>query len=641
MRIHLVLTSLFICQLANSQYSLPELGQYSPEEINLKECSFDKSAEAVILLDAAIADHDDAYRLITHHRIRIKILNQREVDRGNITIRFYSKDQFEYITSIKGVTFNQEGSEPVLTHLDTKSVYTEKEDDRYSTMKFAMPNVKPGCIIEYEYDSYMKHYGGLNYWRFQHDIPIIKSSYFLTIIPGREFQYSVQKKASYPIIVKPMTEQGKVYFEMDNIPGLKFEPYMEAVNDYLQRVEFQLAAYTNSFGDKTRVNQTWRDLAYDLLNDKEFGGAIKKNLSKLDEIKTIVATETTDSGKLAVIYNYVRTNFKWNGHNSKFAIDGLKDVWEKRSGTSGEINLLLLNLLETFSIEASPILVAERDFGKIDTTYPFQNRFNKVAAYVKIGGQTFILDATQKFNPPGLIPYPLLNTIGFVVDKKNFRLIRILNNRDAYQNTIIVTAKMDDSGVLKGTADIASSAYAKEIRARHIKANPKRFLKQLTEESANDPTIDIYTFENLDEDNKPLLQKLEFHTELNVNGGFVFLGPGFFTGLIKSPFTTEERFTNVNFGYPYDITVEATIQLPGKSKVDKLPEDKSQAFGGGLIIVSRQFKSENNVLHISMHFKQTLTLVQNDQYASLRSIYQTVMELLNEPILVKLNSTTE
>jgi Domain of Unknown Function with PDB structure (DUF3857) len=638
MRNLLILICLLICQLAKSQYALPEFGEYSPEEINLKECAFDRKAEAVILLDAAIADHDDDYRLITHHRRRIKIFNQREIDQGNITIYFYSKDQFEYISNIKGVTYNLEGGQPVLTHLDSKSIYTEKENNIRSRIKFAMPNVKPGSIIEYEYDSYMKHYGGLDHWRFQHELPVIKSSYFLTVLPGREFQYSVQKKVSYPIIIKPMFDVGKIYFEMDNIPGLKFEPYMEAANDYLQRVEFQLASYTNSFGDKTKVVQTWKDLAYELLGEKEFGGAIKKDLPNLDEIKSIVSKETTDSGKLAVIYNYVRNNFTWNNFYSKYAGDGVKTPWEKRTGNAGEINLILLNLLQTFNVEASPILVAERDFGKIDTTYPFIDRFNKVAAYARINNKTYILDATEKFTPPGLIPYALLNTIGFVVDKKDFRLIRILNNKNAYQNNITVTAKIEDNGMLKGTADIVSSDYAKEKNTDHIKRNTKRFIKDLAEESANDPTIDKYTFENIDDDSKPLLQKLEFHTELNVNGGFVFVDPAFFAGLIKNPFTAEERFTNVNFGYPYDISVEATIQLPAKSKIDKLPENKNQAFGGQSLTILRQFKSENNTLVISLHFKQTLTVVQNDQYASLKSVYQSVIDLLNEPIVIKINN---
>src|SRR6185503_16796784 len=218
MRCHLILCCLCISQLLYGQLTFPEFGYNTGEEINLKECPFEKSAGAVVLYDGAIADHDEEYHLITHRRIKIKILNQREADQGNIRIRFYSKDKFEYIENIRGITTNYENGEFRTTLLDKRSIFTEQEDNLFSSMKFAMPNVKAGSIIEYEFDSYMKHYGGLSAWWFQNEIPTIKSCYLLTLLPGTEFQYSVQKKLSYPITIKPVPEEGRVYFEMVNIP---------------------------------------------------------------------------------------------------------------------------------------------------------------------------------------------------------------------------------------------------------------------------------------------------------------------------------------------------------------------------------------------------------------------------------------
>src|SRR6476660_2188433 len=206
MRCHLILCCLLISQLLYCQSSVPEFGYFTAEEINLKECPFDKNAASVILFDDAVADHDDEWRLITHRRVRIKIFNQRDVDQGDIRIRFYSKDKFEYIANIRGVTTNYENGQLQTSTLDSKSIFTEKEDNYYSSMKFALPNVKAGSIIEYEYDIYMKHYGGLTSWIFQNKIPTLRSCYLLTILPGFEFQYSVQKKFEYPIIIKPKAD---------------------------------------------------------------------------------------------------------------------------------------------------------------------------------------------------------------------------------------------------------------------------------------------------------------------------------------------------------------------------------------------------------------------------------------------------
>jgi hypothetical protein len=173
-----------------AQSDLPEFGFYSNDEVAMKECAMDKDAEAVVLLDEAYSHYDDNYQLITERRIRIKILNQRGLDRGSIKIPFYSKGGFEIIRSIEAVTYTA-GDDVPEAKVSKKSIYTEKEDDRYSNIKFAMPNVKPGSIIEYKYTSIMKHYGGLDKWLFQSDIPTIRSCYKLEVLPNTNFSYLI------------------------------------------------------------------------------------------------------------------------------------------------------------------------------------------------------------------------------------------------------------------------------------------------------------------------------------------------------------------------------------------------------------------------------------------------------------------
>src|SRR5580765_6308943 len=72
-----------------SQSTLPAYAVYTNPEIEMKECPFDKDADAVILFDEAVSNYDDEYKLITTRRIRIKILNQRGLDRANIVIPFF------------------------------------------------------------------------------------------------------------------------------------------------------------------------------------------------------------------------------------------------------------------------------------------------------------------------------------------------------------------------------------------------------------------------------------------------------------------------------------------------------------------------------------------------------------------------
>lgn len=50
---------------AHSQKEVTEFGEFTAAEMNLKQCEFDKSADAVVLLDKANTYYNDSYNLIT------------------------------------------------------------------------------------------------------------------------------------------------------------------------------------------------------------------------------------------------------------------------------------------------------------------------------------------------------------------------------------------------------------------------------------------------------------------------------------------------------------------------------------------------------------------------------------------------
>ena len=618
------------------QPTLPEFGEFTDSEKNLKECDFDKDADAVILFDYGNSVSDDEQRLITTQRIRIKILNNRGLDYANIRIPFYSKEDFEYVHNISGLAYtpDEKGNYSVYT-LDKRSIFTEKEDNYYSAVKFAMPNVKAGSIIEYKYEKVSKNYSGLERWLFQSDIPTLKSGYLLQVPGHLEFAYTVQKKTNYPIVIKPITDAGEIYFEMNNIPGLKFEPYMDAVKDYLQRVEFQLSGYVTSFGNKQNVNTTWREVAFELASSKDLG-SVKKNLSSIDDVKALAEKETTATGKLTAIYNYVRKNMTWNGYDSKYAGDGIRSAWEKKNGTAAEINLILLSLLETFNIEAYPLLVAERDFGRVDTTFPLLDGFNKTAVYAIADNNTFILDATQNSCPPQLVPYSLLNTEAFLIDRKKYRLFRVVSPA-TFKNQTKIIASINEKGILKGNAMIVSNDYAKQFYSEEIRKDEKKFVSKTFQEPYELLRVDSFNCENLKNDAEPLIQDVKFTNELSESGGFLLLNYNLFTGLEKNPFVKPERFTNIDFGFPYMESTEEEIELPSSAKVDDLPANKKLVTPSREISVLRNISRDGNKLHVRIDFIQTLTLVSYEDYETLRKFYRSMVEMLNEPIVIKLS----
>ena len=627
----------FISVVTYSQMDFPEFGKFTAEEISLKQCSFDPEAEAIILLDKAVVNYDDDYHMITERRVRIKILNEKGLDRANIIIPFYHKDDFEYISKVEGSTFNfdESGRQSNLV-VDKKSIFTEKQNNYYSLVKFAMPAVKPGSIIEYRYISTMKHYGGLEEWRFQSDLPTVKSSYLVQVIPRAEFAYTVQKKPLLNITVKNMQDEGRVYFEMNNVPALRIEPYMDAQRDYIQKVMFQLSGVLSTYGSKQTVNTTWKLLAYDLMTDKQFGAQLDKDL-KIEEIKGLVLAENSQQGKLRVIYEFVKKNIAWNGYDGKYAPDGLKAVWERKKGSAGEINLLLVNLLNAADIEAYPVLAAERDFGKIDTTYPYIDRFNKTVVFAVVDDRQYILDATQQNCPAGLTPFPLLGTTGFLVDKKIYNLIKISPGSRYYKNAITIKGTMDPNGLITAEAIVKSYDYARQVRLDAVKRDKRKFINENFEKPYEGLSIDSFRVAPPENDSLPLEQIIRYKQQLSESGGFIFFNTNLFTGLEKNPFSSSIRFTNVNFGFPYNVVIEEKIKLPPGIKID-LPENKLVVSDDNKIQAVRQVSFEDGELKVLIRFVQITTLVTTNAYPAMKEFYKKMVEMLNEPIVLKLSN---
>jgi hypothetical protein len=630
-----ILFTLLVAITVNSfsQSDFPKFGEFSREEIELKECSFDKNADAVILFDKAVSNYDDDWQLVTSRRVRIKILNERGIDNGDIIIPFYSRDNFENIHDVEGVSYNP-GSSPELSYLNRKSVYTEKVNDHLSRIKFAIPNVKAGTILEYQYESVMKHYGGLDEWKFQSELPTMKSSYLLYVIPNTVFDYVLFKKPEYKVTVISKPDLGQVYFEMNNIKGLRFEPYMDAARDYFQKVQFQLSSYITQYGVKKKVFTSWDQISKTLAEEDALGGTLRKSLPVPNELKSAVLLQSSTEGKINAVYNYVNLNFSPNGYDTKYVTESLKKITEKHTGTNGEINLILINYLRSLGFEAYPMIAADRDFGSIDPRYALVDRFNKTVACVMNGEKTYILDATEKHLPYQLIPYSLLNTYGLVVDKKKGMLVKI-NCSGGYTSEVNINATLSANGSLQGNAEINNYEYAKQDCINEIESDKNKYITGKIQTENEGLSVTNLAYEYLPDLDKPLKQVISFQKETIENGGYILLNYNLFTGLTENPFKAAERFTSIDFGYPYNLTLSETIELPKGSVTENLLTNKTISSPDKNIMISRKISRQENKLKIEIEFEQSITVAKTDLYPEIRDLYKQITDMLNEPIVIK------
>lgn len=615
-----------------------EYGVLSIEEINLKTCAFDKDADAVILMHDAESNYDDKHRLVTYHHVKIKILTEKGFPSASVIIPFYRQDEFETIDLVDGMTLNPTQDNGVeRAKLERKSIFTQKENERIGKVVFTFPAVKAGSIVDYKYRSTMKHYGGLDEWVFQDRLPVIKSKFNLVILPNIQFAYRIMKAESYNVDVTKDAGNGSVSFEMRNIPGLGDEPYMDSRNDYLQRVTFQLSGYAMGTLNSKTYTTSWDEAIKELWTAKEFGSQLGKSIPGTEAFIAQVKQMSSPEEKMRAVYNYVRSNMNWNNLYSKYSVAGVKDSWQKKAGNSADINLILTNLLQEVSLDANPMLVSERFHGRVNTTYPFLDQFNSVFTCVTIDKNKYYLDATNKTIPPHLTPVDILNTTALVVKRKGGGLLEITNDAAKFKESIVVDLTVSDDAVLNGQVYVISYDYARLTKLELYKADRNGFLNRYFKLDGSTISPENLNLVNLDNDSLPLIQNGKFSANLNSTGEFLFLPLNLFTGFQSNPFLTEQRFSNVNFGFGRFINLTINLQVPNDYVIDDLLKSIKITNADRDISFTRQlsYNKEKNTVNCSIIFDFTKSLYEADAYPVIREMYQNIFRYLSEPLVLK------
>ncbi len=635
----LFLTGLLFYTVVRAQ-DFPGYGKPTANEFNMKTCAFDPEADAVILIHEAVSTYNDDYQLITNHHVRIKILKEKGIEASNISIPFYRNNNFEYVSVSDGIVINQnENGEFVTIPLDRKSIYSKNVSKYLAEVSFTFPSVKVGSIIDYKYQSTMKHYGGLKDWYFQSEYPVVSSQYMLHILPNYEFAYSVFKKNEWNVNIKPEPELGRVSFKMENIPGLDPEPYMDSRRENLQRVAFQLSGsstvdYSGSTSKKKYMTN-WNEVIRELITDANFGSQLDKDLAgTADFVKSL--KEIQEFERMKMVYDFVRKNMKWDGYHGIYS-DRIKAVWNKKTGTQGEINMILVNLLRQAGLDANPILICERSHGKVFTETPFVDQFNSVYATVSLNGKRYHLDATDQYTPAHITPYNILNTTALVVNRKNGGLITIADETNKHKEIISLVATVQPEGSLTGTTYVYSSDYAKIMRLPKYRSDYENYLNTFFRNQLANSKIDSMEITNADVDSLSLQHRFKFSVPLNQTGEYVLVPVNLYTGFQSNPFINDKRLSNINFGFRQEVNLNVFINLSDNYTVDEIPKsiqlvnrDKTMSLTRHLF---RDEAKKQIVVRIILDFRKSLYPA--EEYGDIKEFYKKMFELLDEKIVLK------
>ncbi|HMF71236.1 MAG TPA: DUF3857 domain-containing protein [Flavitalea sp.] len=641
MKLFSILTMLvFSSSIAYSQKNkdIPAFGKIDKTETDLKECEFDKNAGAVVLFDNGKFTTNfvgGTFFSELERHVRIKILNDKGLDQADIKILYKSYKGAEDVRDLSAQTYNVDASgKLVVTKVEKNLIYNKKVSARNSHEIFTFPEVKPGSIIEYKYSV---RGAGLQDWHFQQDIPVMLSRYTLEFPTILEI-YSEQFGGYQVNTTKTLKGSNNVHTHtIRNLPAFRDEPFISVDDDYLQKLHSTITAY---FDGPIRKNllPNWPDVIKALMEDEDFGLQLKRNIPRTDDLELALKSLNSPYEKMITIHSYVRRNMEWDGTSDIWALDGVKSAWKEKKGNSGEINLILVNLLKDAGLNAQPVLVSTRQNGRISTQVPGIYQFNKVLAHVKIDNRIYVLDGTEKFTASRLIPLDVMYTEGLVVGKQgtnDWGWEVLWDQTKKFNNVTIFQASLDEKGILNGEATITSFDYSRIERMPILKQGKEKFVSHYFESRNPDFKIENVVIDNEDKDSLPLIQQLKFSHPVNESGNYRYFSANLFSGLEKNPFISEERFSDVFFGANQQYSILGHVRIPKGYVFEELPKDLRMIMPDTSITITRQTAVKDNMLstRIILEFKKPVYTP--DEYPYFMEFYKKLFALLNEQFVVK------
>jgi len=635
-RLYLALLTCCLFFTAHSQLDLPEFGRIDIADLQLKECPFDKGADAMNLFNYQGAEiyashYGDAIDI--EHRVRIKIFTQPGVKYASVNIPYY--DDGNRIKDIAAFTYNLDPQgKIVIQKIERKDIFKEKVSEGEKSVKFAFPNVKQGSVIEYKYTEKRDFILNLEPWIFDDDIPTqlsyCKLNYPLYIHPGARFI------ARMPVQHTTDTMQhftGMDTYIMNNIPAYRYEPFMPSAITNVQRVEFSMLQRWS--GNKLLpLEDQWAYIVNRLITSPYFGYNISCDIpevqQQIDSIKKL-----PNKQKIEAVCQLVKSKIKWDNTHDFYA-ENIQGAWLANKGTSAQINFLIINLMRKAGINCYPLLTSTKSHGVVDNKDPTLSQFNCVDVLVVDSAKSYIIDGTQKYQPYNVPPYNVLNNYGLLIDRTHGRWLKIEDTRPLIRNAINVKAEIDSTGIMRGTVYEYFYDYAKvDMLANAHKNTDKDESKDLLQNEIVDLKIDSIKEDNADSADKPLIRSFNFTLEMQQTGDFIFFNPMFLSSFKKNPFKDSARHADIDFGCNQSYSVGMYITMPENMEIPELPPNKEIRLADTSFAYGRLMAKQNNALVIRSHFELNNAVFAADQYPLVKQVFEKMYDMLNEQVMFK------
>lgn len=630
----ILFTLIFVPMLVVAQKAPPmKFGVISLEELKMTVYDKDSSAAAVMIFD----NGESAAGVFSRHT-RIKILKEGGYSWATVAVPVFRLNRFTGNPTLKNLnaaTYNLVDGRMETTKLESDGKFIEEFVKGINVIRFTMPKVKVGSIIEYKYEIH----SGFRNWEFQHLIPCQWSEYRLSVTDATVFRTHFTGYLA-PIVNEEKFEgcrggQCQVRrWVMVNVPAFKEEPFIPYYRNYSSQVKFDMVSYSPPNSSPTLYITDWdalrRRYESQIFFDENVQGSgfLKKTTKEL--VDGLIAPDD----KLRVIYDYVKNKMEWTGRNTLFTTE-LKNSFENSEGSSGDINLILLAMLRYAGLPADPVLSSTTKNGFIRQEVPSAEQFNQVMVWSDYKGKKILLDATDKYLAMEYLPQACLNGSGYVAAENNFRWVN-LTEIPKTRNVINLDLKAESNGDLNGKISFSKTGYeARNARERISKKGKSDYIKEAFKEKT--VALKDTVMEGTNKINEALKESYTMNlTEyVQVSGDVMYIDPMIFAKEISNPFVSPTRNYPVDFEFPRETLYSLKLKIPDGFIVDELPQSKLSVLpeNAGKFVYS--ISQADGTINVICQKSINRVLFSQDEYPALREFHSIIAAKHSEQIVLK------
>jgi Domain of Unknown Function with PDB structure (DUF3857) len=612
----------------------------TPEDLALKDNPASHGANAMILYRASdvsekYVNTDGAY--ISNY-YRIKIFTQQGTDQGNVELPFF-KDAAD-IRDLRARTIKPDGSIVNFTGKPFEKTIVKLSGEKFLAKTFTLPDVQPGCIIEYKYKlQYKPNYLYNENWVLSSDL-YTREGHFSIYPYSSSYENFPLYFRQFGLSTKATPERkpdGTYQLTVHDISGIEDEAYMPPVRTIQARVEFYHLD-ENSPSNETqdhfwaRNEKKWDDEIEHFIN--------KKNVLE-QEVSRIVSPSDSPEVKLRKIYARVQQFRNLSEETEKSEKEQKQENLKKNSNVEDmlhhgyaygrDMNYLFIGLTRAAGFDSAEVLVAPRDRNFFYPQLQDTSELGADVVWVRAGTQEYYLDPASTYYPFGVLPWNETHTQGLRLGKKANDVVSIpLPSSDDATLVRHAELSLDGDGLATGklTVDFTgqnAALWRDEIHLQDDTGRKKSLEDEIKTWLPAGSTFELAKIDSLDKTEMPL------HVEGTVKlpafgsavGRRIIIPATIFFAPEDKAFQSTIRHNAVYFSFPNEVIDDVKFQGPAGYKVETLPPAKVLK-PGAVVGYEISASQQGSVAEVKRSLIINGLMFPVEYYASLRSFFNTV-----------------